>query len=158
MHPRRFALRRLFWFFPLALLALTLRAQPADPAGNPQSLGLRAPTAEEEERMRVLAPRAVRVLPNALALKRVNDPSGAPMLDNTIIQWGVGLEDGNHNTGGMQTTTGHPTVLAGGKNFLGLGRFVALPNNDLSDLYFTINSKLGMGLTSFGGSTTALAL
>ncbi len=92
------------------------------------------------------------------ALKRVNDPSGAPMLDNTIIQWGVGLEDGNHNTGGMQTTTGHPTVLAGGKNFLGLGRFVALPNNDLSDLYFTINSKLGMGLTSFGGSTTALAL
>ncbi len=73
MHPRRFALRRLFRFFPLALLALTLRAQPADPAGNPQSLGLRAPTAEEEERMRVLAPRAVRVLPNALALKRVND-------------------------------------------------------------------------------------
>ena len=73
MNPRRFALRRLSPFFALALLALSLRAQPTDSAGNPQSLGLRAPTAEEEERMRVLAPRAVRVLPNALALKRVND-------------------------------------------------------------------------------------
>jgi hypothetical protein len=92
------------------------------------------------------------------ALKGVTDPSGAPMLDNTIVQWGVGLEDGNHNTDGMQTTTGHPVVLAGGRNMLSLGKFVALPNNDLSDLYFTLNSKLGMGLTSFGGSTTKLTL
>ncbi len=119
-------------------------------------------TGEEAERSHRCVSRdrfyASQVMYLVNALKGATDPSGAPMLDNTIIQWGVGLEDGNHNTDGMQTTTGHPTVLAGGKNMLSLGKFVSLPNNDLSDLYFTLNSKLGMGLTSFGGSTTKLTL
>jgi hypothetical protein len=92
------------------------------------------------------------------ALKAAKDPSGSSILDNTIIHLGNGLEDGNHNTDGMQTTTGHPVVLAGGKNMLSPGNFYAFPNDDLSDLYFTINQKLGMGLASFGGSTKLLAI
>jgi hypothetical protein len=92
------------------------------------------------------------------ALKAANDPSGAPILDNTIIQFGHGLQDGNHNTDGMQTTTGLPTVLAGGRNMLSPGHFYAFPNNDLSDLYYTLNRKLGMGLPNFAGSTTMLAI
>jgi hypothetical protein len=92
------------------------------------------------------------------SLKSATDPSGARILDNTIIQFGHGLHDGNHNTDGMQTTTGLPTVLAGGRNFLSPGNFYAFPNNDMSDLLFTLNTKLGMGLPSFGGSTTKLAI
>lgn len=92
------------------------------------------------------------------ALKAARDPSGASILDNTIIQLGHGLEDGNHNTDGMNATTGHPVVLAGGRNILSPGNFYALPNNDLKDLYYTLNKKLGMGLSSFGGSTTLLPI
>jgi len=92
------------------------------------------------------------------SLKGATDPSGSPILDNTIIQLGHGLEDGNHNTDGMQATTGHPVVLAGGRNMLSPGNFYALPNNDLRDLYFTLNQKLGMGLTQFAGSTAVLPL
>jgi hypothetical protein len=38
------------------------------------------------------------------------------------------------------------------------GQFYAFPNNDLSDLYFTLNQKLGMGLPSFAGSTRVLGI
>ena len=92
------------------------------------------------------------------ALKAAKDPSGASILDNTIIELGNGLEDGNHGTDGQNPGTGHPVVLAGGKNFITPGQFYAYPNNDLADLHYSINKKLGMGLASFGGSTTQLAL
>jgi len=92
------------------------------------------------------------------ALKGATDPSGAKILDNTIIQLGNGLEDGNHNTDGQEPGTGHPTVLAGGKNFLSPGNFYSMQNNDLRDLYFTLNQKLGMGLPNWAGSTTALGI
>ena len=59
---------------------------------------------------------------------------------------------------GSQATTGLPIVLAGGRNFLSPGNFYAFPNGDVSDLYFTLNKKLGMGLNSFGGSTTILPI
>jgi hypothetical protein len=93
------------------------------------------------------------------ALKAATDPSGAAILDNTIIQLGNGLEDGNHNLDGMSTTTGLPIVLAGGKK-VGLtpGNFYMQSGNDLSDLYFTLNQKLAMGLPSWAGSTKLLAL
>jgi hypothetical protein len=92
------------------------------------------------------------------SLKSATDPSGSRILDNTIIQFGNGLHDGNHNTDGQQTTTGLPTVVAGGKNMLSPGNFYFFPNNDLSDLYYTFNQKLGAGLSSFGGSTTVIAI
>ncbi|HEX4620328.1 MAG TPA: DUF1552 domain-containing protein, partial [Myxococcaceae bacterium] len=92
------------------------------------------------------------------SLKSATDPSGSKILDNTIIQLGNGLHDGNHNTDGQQTTTGLPMVLAGGKNMLSPGNFYAFPHNDISDLYFTLNKKLGAGLSSFGGSTTVLGI
>jgi hypothetical protein len=59
----------------------------------------------------------------------------------------------------MNTTTGLPTVLAGGKK-LGLtpGNFYNMAGSDLSDLYFTLNQKLGMGMPSWAGSTKILAL
>lgn len=55
------------------LLAVPLHAQSNVTPDEPHALGLRPPTAEEEERMRVLAPRVLRVLPNARALARAND-------------------------------------------------------------------------------------
>ena len=55
------------------LLAVPLHAQSNVTPDEPRALGLRPPTAEEEERMRVLAPRVLRVLPNARALARAND-------------------------------------------------------------------------------------
>ena len=77
MNSPRSTLRHRLILLPLALLAtmlaLPLRAQTENPSVDPQALGLREPTAEEQERMRVLAPRVEKVLPNALALKRAND-------------------------------------------------------------------------------------
>ena len=54
------------------LFALPMRAQSNTAPEEPHALGLRPPTVEEEERMRVLAPRVLRVLPNARALARAN--------------------------------------------------------------------------------------
>ncbi len=55
------------------MLALPLHAQTENPSGEPQALGLREPTVEEQERMRILAPKVDKVFPNAQALKRAND-------------------------------------------------------------------------------------
>jgi hypothetical protein len=92
-------------------------------------------------------------------LKLATDPSGASLLDNTIIHMGNGLEDGNHNLDGMDTTTGLPNVVAGGKK-LGLspGNFYMMAGKDMSDLYFTLNQKLGMGMANWAGSTAMLGL
>jgi hypothetical protein len=88
------------------------------------------------------------------ALKQANDPSGTPMLDNTVILCGHGIVDGNHNTG----STGMPMVLGGGAN-LGMhhGNYRAL-SNDMSDLLYTISGKLSLGLTNFQGSTKTITL
>ncbi|MEI6466734.1 MAG: C1 family peptidase, partial [Verrucomicrobiota bacterium] len=59
------------------LFALPLHAQSNAAPDEPHALGLRPPTAEEDERMRVLAPRVLRVLPNARALARANNERAA---------------------------------------------------------------------------------
>jgi hypothetical protein len=88
------------------------------------------------------------------ALKQATDPSGAPLLDNTAILSGHGIGDGNHTS----VNTGFPMVLGGGKA-LGLhpGNSYQLAN-DMTDLLFTLSSKLGLGLASFQGSNKVLAL
>lgn len=90
-------------------------------------------------------------------LKKSTDASGSPILDNTIIQFGHGLEEGNHNMSGT-AAIGLPLVLAGGKNMLSPGNFYNLQGSDLKDLYYTLNMKLGMGLSNFRGSSKLLAL
>jgi len=76
MHSPRSLLRGHAFLLPLALLtallALPLTAQTDNPPAEPQSLGLREPTLEEQQRLRVLAPRVEKVLPNSAALKLAN--------------------------------------------------------------------------------------
>jgi Protein of unknown function (DUF1552) len=87
-------------------------------------------------------------------LKLAKDPSGAPILDNTIILSGHGIIDGNHSS----PRTGLPLVLGGGKN---LGTHPGMSyqgGGDMSDLLFTIGAKLGLGLTSFQGSSKAIPI
>ena len=88
------------------------------------------------------------------ALKAARDPSGSPILDNTIIQFGHGLHDGNHKVASIDSTTGLPMVLAGGRNLINPGQFHYLPSADLKDLYYTIGQKMGVGLSSFRGRST----
>lgn len=87
-------------------------------------------------------------------LKAGVDPSGSRILDNTIIFAGFGVSDGNH----QNHPNRRPLVLAGGRNMMTLGRSITLGNNDYKDLYYTIASKLGLGLSNFRGSSTMINL
>ena len=55
-----------------AVLGVPLVAQSDRTLADPQSLGLLVPTEEELQRLRVLAPRVERVLPNAAARELAN--------------------------------------------------------------------------------------
>ncbi len=88
-------------------------------------------------------------------LKTSNDPSGSRMLDNTIIQAGFGIVDGNH---AYSTPFRRPLMLAGGRNMLTGGMSYSYGSNDFKDLYYTLASKLGAGFANFRGSTTTLRL
>ena len=78
-------------------------------------------------------------------LKSSTDASGSRMLDNTIIQAGYGIEDGDHG-GGLgvsgarydysKTTGCGPLVIAGGRNFMSPGRHIGLAGYDLGLAYF----------------------
>ncbi|HEY8270252.1 MAG TPA: DUF1552 domain-containing protein [Pseudobdellovibrionaceae bacterium] len=87
-------------------------------------------------------------------LKSANDPSGSRILDNTIIQAGFGVQDGNHSASNNQ----RPLILAGGRNMLNLGTSRNLSSYQLKDLYYTISNKIGAGLTNFQGSSTLISL
>jgi hypothetical protein len=87
-------------------------------------------------------------------LKGSKDPSGSSMLDNTIIQAGFGVEDGNHSS----FTDQRPLVLLGGRNMITTGMSYTLGNNQFRDLYFTIARKMGVGIANFQGSTTILSI
>jgi hypothetical protein len=88
-------------------------------------------------------------------LKSLTDPSGSKIIDNTAILGGFGVADGNHS---YRSNTA-PVWLAGGKN-LGLhpGNSFELNGRDLSEVYFTLNQALGMGLGSIGGSNKTVAI
>jgi hypothetical protein len=81
-------------------------------------------------------------------LKAVIDPSGSRVLDNTAIMAGFCVDDGQHGSDGG-ITRGSPVVVCGGKNFMSPGKSIDASTFDLNDLYFTLSTKLGMGLTSF---------
>jgi hypothetical protein len=85
-------------------------------------------------------------------LKAAKDPSGTSILDNTILLSGHGIVDGNHSS----PRTGMPLVLGGGSN---LGTHPGMSyqgGGDMTDLLFTISTKLGLGLTSFQGSSKTI--
>jgi hypothetical protein len=88
-------------------------------------------------------------------LKSVKDPSGATILDNTIVFNAYGIADGNHDPGGSDGT---PVVVGGGKSFLRPGSSYDLRNADMTDLFFTFGKVLGTGITSFRGSSRALSI
>jgi len=87
-------------------------------------------------------------------LKSSNDPSGSRIADNTIILAGFGISDGNH----QYHPNRRPLVLAGGRNMLTLGRSHTFGSNDYKDLYYTIASRMGLGLSNFRGSSTVLGI
>ena len=99
------------------LFALPLRGQGNVAADETQALGLRPPTAEEEARMRVLAPRALRVLPNARALSRANGERAAKGLAPLAIP---AIPDGEEiivastaaGPDGVQFPTSNPATAA----------------------------------------------
>jgi hypothetical protein len=90
------------------------------------------------------------------ALKAAVDPSGTPILDNTIVYSAFQIEDGNHDD---NLSDGAPTIVGGGKN-IGLhpGSALDMTNTDRTDLYYTFSRLLGMNLASFGGSTRVLSV
>lgn len=87
-------------------------------------------------------------------LKSSTDPSGSRMLDNTIIQAGYGVEDGNHS----YFKSERPLILAGGRNMITGGTSLHLSTNEYRDLYYTVSSLIGAGLSDYQGSTRILKL
>ena len=88
-------------------------------------------------------------------IKAAKDPSGSPILDNTIIHAQYGVKDGMHYAG---NTRAAPLVVAGGRNFMTPGKSFDFGSNDVSDMFYTFNTLLGLGLTSFGGSSKLMSL
>lgn len=88
-------------------------------------------------------------------LKGATDPSGAAILDNTIMLCGFNVIDGSHNG---SVNEGTPMIVGGGKNFMHPGNCFDLNYADMKDLYFTFNGFLGMGLTNFQGSTNTVSI
>lgn len=87
-------------------------------------------------------------------LKSATDPSGSRLLDNTIIQAGFGVEDGNHSIFQDQ----RPLVLVGGKNMITGGKSYNVSPYQMKDLYYSISSMMGVGLANYQGSTTLIKL
>lgn len=87
-------------------------------------------------------------------LKASNDPSGSRMLDNTVIEAGFGVQDGNHS----DYSDRRPLILAGGRNFMTPGMSLNLNGNQKKDLYYTLGRLLNSGMSQFQGSTTIIRL
>jgi hypothetical protein len=118
--------------------------------------------ADENERMnrcisrdRFYMSMMVRLINN---LKQAQDPSGATVFDNTVIQSGHVLGEGNHNVG-VNDGIGAPTVLAGGKGLLRLGyQYDFNGGATRNDLYYSISKFMGANIANFQGSTKILKL
>ena len=88
-------------------------------------------------------------------LKAATDPSGSPVLDNSVLYAGFNVVDGQHNGSG---SAGTPVILAGGRNFIHPGNVYDASGFDLKDVLYTLSTHLGMGLTQFAGSSKLVAL
>jgi hypothetical protein len=86
-------------------------------------------------------------------LKAVKDPSGSPILDNTLVLGGFGVEDGQHD---LNATEGAPMILGGGRNFARPGNSIELGGADMTDLFYTFSTYLKLGIPNFQGSTNLL--
>ena len=89
------------------------------------------------------------------ALKGGTDPSGSPILDNSIVLMGYGVEDGNHGSSG-DPTAGPPMVVGGGRNFMHPGNSFDLNGADMTDLFYTFSTFLKMGWANYQGSTNVV--
>lgn len=87
-------------------------------------------------------------------LKASNDPSGSRILDNTVIESGMGIQDGNHS----DFQDRWPMVLSGGRNLFSQGKTVLWNNIDKRDFYYTIARALGANVANFQGSSRTIAL
>ena len=106
----------------------------------------------------------------AQQLKSSTDPSGSPILDNTIIELAHGMMEGSHgfdtygqgpdvvNQQRYFNPQGMPLMLAGGRNMISPGNFHVFNDADLKDLHFTIASAMKSGLTAWRGSSRLLKI
>lgn len=85
-------------------------------------------------------------------LKKATDASGSTILDNTLVLQGFGVEDGQHTS----DAEGTPMVLGGGKNFARPGNCIDLAGSDMTDLFYTFNRYLNLGMPNYLGSTNLL--
>jgi hypothetical protein len=88
-------------------------------------------------------------------LKAAKDPSGSAILDNTIIDAGFSVVDGNHQDGSQ---AGVPQFVAGGRNFMNPGYAYDVGAFDKRDLFYTYSQLLKLGLTDFKGNTKMLKI
>lgn len=88
-------------------------------------------------------------------LKAAHDASGSALLDNTIVHAGFGVKDGMHNAA---MTKSPPTLVAGGRNFLTPGQAFDFGAFDVADMFFTFNTFLGLGMSSFQTGTKLMKL
>jgi hypothetical protein len=88
------------------------------------------------------------------ALRQATDPSGSPMLDNTIALAGFNVTDGQH-TGNAEGT---PLIVGGGKNLMHPGNCFDLKNADMKDLFYTFSTFLKLGWSNYLGSTNLLSI
>ena len=86
-------------------------------------------------------------------LKQATDASGSPLLDNTVIDAGYSVRDGNHSDG---QEAGVPRIVSGGRNFMKPGNAYDCSGNDRRDFLYTLSARLGMSLPDFKGSTKVM--
>jgi hypothetical protein len=89
------------------------------------------------------------------ALKQAIDPSGSPILDNTIVMAGYGVLDGNHDP---LNSEGTPLVVGGGRNFMHPGNSFELAGADMTDLFYTFSTFLNLGWTDYLGHKTRIGV
>jgi hypothetical protein len=83
-------------------------------------------------------------------LKAATDPSGSPILDNTVIDAGHSIRDASHQDG---QEAGLPMFIGGGRNFMSPGNAYDLSAYDRRDLFYTWGNLLNLNLANFQGST-----
>jgi hypothetical protein len=83
-------------------------------------------------------------------LDAMKDPDGKSVLQNSMIVYGCGIADGNRHT-----HENLPVILAGGGGgTLTPGRFTKLPSQPMSNLFLSLNDRLGVtGVERIGDST-----
>jgi len=88
-------------------------------------------------------------------LKTARDATGSAILDNTIVFSGFGVKDGMHHA---QLTKSPPIVVSGGRNFMKPGQSFDFSSYDVADMFYTFNTFLGLGMTSFQTGTKVIPL